>query len=82
MLLPCSEEITVANGDTDNPSIGQLVYINRAPETSSTIATTTQMFAAGFSWGEILNVTVLLTLCLVVCYGFLHFWLRGIKIKR
>lgn len=77
MILPCSEEITVANGDTDNPSLGQIVYVNRDFSTSSF-----QTFKNGFTYGEIVLSVFLFLLWITILTGGILKWYNFTKPRK
>ena len=76
MLYACNEKIDVQNTNTI-VGHGQIVYVNRGFASSSF-----QTFKSGFTYGEILQITALFTLALIVSYAFVHFWIRGVRIKK
>lgn len=46
------------------------------------LCTTTQQFANGFSYGEIINSTFLFLIFIVVFYQFIHNWTRGVVVHK
>lgn len=69
---------TPAGGYDPNGSISEIT----CPSTSTPATTTTQFFIAGFSYGEILIILILIMIFSLIFFDTLKNWILGQKIEQ